>query len=138
MWELVKPGGVLVAEDADFEGAFCEPPCAGHDFWLETYQATLRAAGGDPLSGRRLVARFREAGLPTAQVTIVQRVDLAGEAKFLPYLTVEATATTMIELGVARAEGIQSALVGLHAMAEDETTLCGSPRIFQAWCRRPV
>ena len=136
MWEAVRPGGVLVAEDVDFEGAFCEPRCAGHDFWLETYQATLRASGGDPLSGRRLFARFREAGVPTPQVTVVQCLDFTGEAKFVPYLTVEGTATTMVELGVAAVEEIESALVGLRAMAEDETSLCGSPRMFQAWSRR--
>jgi ubiquinone/menaquinone biosynthesis C-methylase UbiE len=136
MWEVVRPGGVLVAEDVDFEGAFCEPRCAGHDFWLETYQATLRASGGDPLSGRRLFARFREAGVPTPQVTVVQCLDFTGEAKFVPYLTVEGTATTMVELGVAAVEEIESALVGLRAMAEDETSLCGSPRMFQAWSRR--
>lgn len=48
MWDHVQPGGVLIAEDVDFASAFCEPPCAGHDFWQTRYQATLTARGGDP------------------------------------------------------------------------------------------
>ncbi|MEO8829027.1 class I SAM-dependent methyltransferase [Lapillicoccus sp.] len=80
MWVVVKPGGALVAEDVDFEAAFCEPPCAGHDFWQRTYQATLRANGGDPLSGRRLLARFLAADVPTPHVTVVQCLDLLARA----------------------------------------------------------
>ena len=32
MWAGVRPGGVLIAEDTDFERAFCEPPNDGFDF----------------------------------------------------------------------------------------------------------
>lgn len=136
MWAVVKPGGALVAEDVDFEAAFCEPPCAGHDFWQRTYQATLRANGGDPLSGRRLLARFTDADVPRPQVTVVQCLDIAGEGKLIPYLTVEGTASTTIECGIATVQEIDRALVSLRAMADDETSLCGSPRMFQAWSRR--
>ena len=51
MWAAVRVGGVIVVEDADFEGAFCDPPNDGFAFWVEAYQRVLRAHGGDPLSG---------------------------------------------------------------------------------------
>lgn len=136
MWRVVEVGGVLVAEDVDFEAAFCEPPCAGFDFWQRTYQATLRASGGDPLSGRRLLGRFRDAGVPTPDVAVVQLLNLTGEGKLLPYFTVEGTASTMVQRGIATEQEIEAALVSLREMAEDETSLCGSPPMFQAWSRR--
>jgi 2-polyprenyl-3-methyl-5-hydroxy-6-metoxy-1,4-benzoquinol methylase len=54
MWEGVRPGGVLVVEDADFSLAFCEPPLAAFDFVIAAYSETLRRRGGDPTIGRRL------------------------------------------------------------------------------------
>jgi ubiquinone/menaquinone biosynthesis C-methylase UbiE len=63
MWAAVRPGGALVAEDVEFSAAFCDPPNQWHDFWLDTYQATLRARAGDPASGRKLHRLFRAAGV---------------------------------------------------------------------------
>jgi SAM-dependent methyltransferase len=136
MWDAVVPGGVLIVEDADFEGSFCFPPNDGFDFWVRSYQAVLRSFGGDPLSGRKLVARFAEAGIPTPELTVVQRADLAEEGRTLPMLTVEATAEAMIDAAVASREEIALALEQLGVFAADQTILCGSPRTFQAWTRR--
>ena len=44
MWAAVRPGGVVVVEDADFEGSFCYPPNAAFDFWVTAYQQALRSA----------------------------------------------------------------------------------------------
>jgi hypothetical protein len=136
MWQAVGAGGVLVVEDADFEGSFCYPPDDGFEFWVERYQQVLRSYGGDPLCGRRLVARFAEAGIPSPEIGVVQRVDVTGEAKSLPLLTVEATAEAMLDAGVATAEQIAAATERLSVLAADTSTVIGSPRIFQAWARR--
>jgi SAM-dependent methyltransferase len=136
MWRAVRVGGALVVEDADFEGSFCYPPNDGFEFWLTRYQRVLRSYGGDPLSGRKLPARFADAGIPPPQIAVVQRVDLTGEAKTMPMLTVDATAAAMSEAGIATAEEIEAALDQLRVFAADDSTLHGSPRLFQAWSRR--
>jgi ubiquinone/menaquinone biosynthesis C-methylase UbiE len=61
MWAAVGPGGALVVEDADFAAQFCYPPHTAFTFWMERYPELLRRAGGDPESGRKLVAWFAEA-----------------------------------------------------------------------------
>ena len=81
MWAAVRPGGAIVVEDCDFEGSFCYPPNDGFEFWLTRYQRVLRSYGGDPLSGRKLPARFAAAGIPPPQIGVVQRVDLTGDGK---------------------------------------------------------
>src|SRR6185437_6469005 len=106
-------------------------------FWVEKYQQVLTGYGGDPSSGRKLAARFVEAAIPAPTLTVVQRADLVGEAKSLPWLTIDATSEASRESGLASADELEAALAGLAALAEDDTTLCGSPRIFQAWARRP-
>lgn len=138
MWETVRDGGTIVVEDADFEGSFCDPPNDGFAFWVEAYQRVLERHGGDPLSGRKLYRRFREAGIPAPELTVVQRADVTGEAKTLPHSTVEATAEAIIREGIASAGQVRAALASLADFAADPGSVCGSPRIFQAWSRRPA
>jgi ubiquinone/menaquinone biosynthesis C-methylase UbiE len=136
MWAAVRVGGVIVVEDADFEGSFCDPPHDGFDFWVEAYQRVLERRGGDPLTGRKLHRYFRGAGIPEPDVAVVQRVDRIGEAKTLPYSTVDATADAIVGEGVATAAEVQTALESLAEFGADPHSLCGSPRVFQAWVRR--
>jgi ubiquinone/menaquinone biosynthesis C-methylase UbiE len=137
MWSAVRPGGVLVAEDADFLAEFCEPPHPGFDFWQHAYQETLRRHGGDPLSGRRIHSRFREAGIPDPQFEMVQHVYLTGEGKQMPYLTVARTASRIVSSGVATQSEVDVALSQLAELANDTTSAVSSPRLFQCWARKP-
>jgi ubiquinone/menaquinone biosynthesis C-methylase UbiE len=137
MWRAVRPGGVLVAEDGDFLAEFCEPPHPGFDFWQYAYQETLRRHGGDPLSGRRLHSRFRQAGIPDPQLELVQYVYLTGEGKLMPYLTLDRTAPRVVSSGVATPDEVDVALTQLAALANDTTSAVSSPRLFQCWARKP-
>jgi ubiquinone/menaquinone biosynthesis C-methylase UbiE len=137
MWRAVRPGGVLIAEDADFLAEFCEPPHPGFDFWQHAYPETLRRYGGDPLSGRRLHARFRAAGIPDPQLDLVQNVHLTGEGKLMPYLTIARTASRIVGSGVATQSEVDVALAQLADLANDTTSTVGSPRLFQCWARKP-
>ncbi len=136
MWAAVRVGGVLVVEDADFEGSFCDPPHNGFAFWVEAYQRVLERHGGDPLMGRKLHRYFTDAGIPEPSVGVVQNVHRTGEAKMLPHSTVEATAEAIVAEGVATAEQVREALEGLAEFGADTQSLCGSPRVFQVWTRR--
>ena len=138
MWAAVRPGGVLVVEDADFEGSFCNPPNDGFAFWVEAYQRVLERRGGDPLSGRKLFRRFSEAGIPAPEIAVVQTVVVTGEEKTLPHSTIAATADAIVEEGIASVDEVSTALAELKTFAEDTTSICGSPRIFQVWTRRPL
>ncbi|PZS29025.1 MAG: hypothetical protein DLM59_13565 [Pseudonocardiales bacterium] len=61
-----------------------------------------------------------------------------GEAKTIPYRTIDATAEAIIREGIASADEVAEALQALSDFAADPGYLCGSPRNFQAWSRRPV
>jgi SAM-dependent methyltransferase len=137
MWEAVRAGGVVVLEDADFEGSFCFPPHAGFDFWVDRYQRVLRSYGGDPHSGRKLAAHLVAAGASSPQTRVVQRADLVGEPKSMPLLTIQATAEAMLDAAIATDQEIAWACDQLAALADDDSTLVGSPRIVQAWATRP-
>jgi ubiquinone/menaquinone biosynthesis C-methylase UbiE len=136
MWAAVRSGGAIAVEDSDFEGQFCYPPNDGYTFWAQTYPQVLQRHGGDPLTGRKLLALFAEAGIPEPNLQVVQRVEVGGDAKLIPYLTIEATADAIVTEGLATNAEVQAALVSLAALGDDRTTIFGSPRHFQASAQR--
>lgn len=73
------------------------------------------------------------AGIADPAVTVVQRAD---STKTLPYSTVLATAEAIVHEGIVTGEEVEVALATLADFAEDPASLCGSPRVFQAWSRR--
>ncbi|BEP15457.1 hypothetical protein acdb102_37680 [Acidothermaceae bacterium B102] len=137
MWDAVRPGGVLVIEDADFDGQFCEPPNAGFDFWVEKYQQVLLRHGGDPHIGRKVPGYFRTVGIPEPTVAIKQRLEVTGEGKSMPWSTTATTADAIVDEGLATQAEVDEALRLLEALALDGTSVVASPRTVQVWTRRP-
>ena len=136
MWAAVKPRGAIVVEDADFSGLFSEPANPGFDFYAGMYPRLIERNGGDALNGRKLHARFLEAGITHPNVRLVQRADTGGEAKSLSLLTLEATAESIVAAKLASQDQVKSALASLAAFTDESRSMIGSPRIFQAWSRR--
>ena len=62
MRRVCRPGGVVAVRDSDYAAFFWYPQLPVLDQWLELYQRTARANGGEPDAGRRLHAWAREAG----------------------------------------------------------------------------
>jgi ubiquinone/menaquinone biosynthesis C-methylase UbiE len=136
MWAAVGAGGSIVVEDADFHASFCEPPNPGFEFSLCTYCEALERRGGDPAIGLKLFRYFLEAGIPGATVDLVQRVDAAGETKWLTHSTLAATEDAIVSEGIATAGEVATALAALADATADPATIIGLPRTFQVWARR--
>jgi SAM-dependent methyltransferase len=136
MWAAVRPGGAVVVEDADFDGLFCHPPNDGFDFYADNYRRVLALNGGDPAIGRKLYGYFGAAGIPQPELKLVQAAYASGEGKTLGYSTLEATADSMVDAGLATPDVVNAALASLARFTEDPGTVVGDPRIFQVWCRR--
>jgi ubiquinone/menaquinone biosynthesis C-methylase UbiE len=135
MWAALAGGGVLVVEDADFDGWCCDPPNAGFEFFLDAYRQALARRGGDHATGRKLYRLFLAAGIPHPQITLVQPVH-QGEAKMLAWSTLDATADAIIADGIATRDQVTAALASLRRFTDDPGTLICGPRVFQLWARR--
>jgi len=136
MWAAVRPGGVLVVEDADFEGSCCYPPCEAHDFFLRTYARVLERRGGDHELGRKLPAYALEAGVTEPEITLAQSVCLRGDTKMLAWSTLDATADAIVAEGVASREEVGTALDALASYSREPRTIICGPRIFQLWATK--
>jgi ubiquinone/menaquinone biosynthesis C-methylase UbiE len=135
MWAAVAAGGVLIVEDADFDGWCCDPPNEAFEQFLDTYRHLLASRGGDHAFGRKLYRGALAAGIPDPQVRLVQSVH-HGEAKMLASSTLEATAEAAIEAGLATKDQITATLASLRQFSDDPHTLICGPRVFQLWARR--
>ncbi|HEY1366767.1 MAG TPA: class I SAM-dependent methyltransferase [Gaiellaceae bacterium] len=138
MWAAVRPGGVLVAEDADFGALFCEPRNEGYEFFERIYPRLLDANGGDWSTPRKLFGYFLAAGAPTPALRFVQGVASAGDGKLLVLTTLEFIADAIVAVGLATEDEVSAACASLAAFAADESTLASEPRVFQLWSRRPA
>jgi ubiquinone/menaquinone biosynthesis C-methylase UbiE len=136
MWAAVRPGGVIIVEDADFDGWCWYPDNDGFTFFLRTYREALKRAGGDHSLGRKLYAYFLDAGIPDALVTLINPVHLADEGKALAHSTLEAAAASILAEGLASQDEVAAALESLAALTVDPHSLIAGPRIFQLWWRR--
>jgi SAM-dependent methyltransferase len=136
MWASVRQGGVLVVEDADFDGFWCDPPNEGLDFFLRTYSQVLGRRGGDHTIGRKLYGYFLTAGIARPEVALAQSVWTEGEEKTLAWSTLEASADAIVSEGVSTKDEVTGALDSLERFtASPQTLICG-PRVFQLWSRR--
>lgn len=138
MWEAVRPGGLIVVEDADFDGWTCHPRSAGFDFFTRTYAEVISRAGGDHALGRKLYSCFLEAGIGKPEISATEPVYIEGEAKSLPWTTLDATADLIIAESIASRDELEAALMDLKRITNDPESLIAGPRIFQLWRQREV
>jgi ubiquinone/menaquinone biosynthesis C-methylase UbiE len=136
MWAAVRSGGLLIVEDADFDGWCCDPPNDGFDFFVRSYAEVIRRRGGDHAAGRKLYRYFLQAGIPAPQLALVQSVFVSGEGKELAWSTLDATREAILSEGLATSSELTAALSSLRQFTNDDTTLIARPRVFQLWSAR--
>ncbi len=136
MWAAIRPRGVLIVEEADFDGWCCHPANEAFDFFVSAYDMALTRRGGDAAFGRKLYAGFLAAGVPVPEVGLVQPVWTGGEGKALAWSTLEASAEAIVAERVASRTEVSAALEGLWQFTANPHTLISGPRVFQLWVRR--
>jgi hypothetical protein len=77
-------------------------------------------------------------GFTNVEVAVVQHVGLTGDAKLLNSLTMENIAGAVLADGLATQVEIDAIVRELYDFAADPRTMCGTPRIVQAWGHRPA
>ncbi|MDA4123720.1 MAG: class I SAM-dependent methyltransferase [Thaumarchaeota archaeon] len=136
MWTALRPGGLLIVEDADFDGLSSYPSNSGLRFFLRTYSRMIERRGGDHAAGRKLYSYFLEAGIPSPDVSLVGSIHYEGEEKALPLSTLEATTDSIVSEGIASRDQIAAATVSLEEFTKDSRTLIFGPRVFQLYSRK--
>jgi SAM-dependent methyltransferase len=132
MWTAVRPGGVIIVEDADFDGWGSHPANDGFAFFVRAYCEVIARWGGDHAFGRKLYASFLEAGIPGAHVDLFSPLHIADEGKSLALLTLKAIGAAILAEGIASEEQLHTALEDLAAFTAEPHSLMFGPRVFQS------
>jgi SAM-dependent methyltransferase len=138
MRQQLVGGGVLVIEDIDFSGHFCEPDSSAFRQYVELYTTAVQGRGCDPNIGPRLPGLLRDTGLDRVAVNVVQPAGISGEVKLISPLTLEAIADAVLAAGLADRDELGELVDDLYAFAGEDGTFMSIPRIVQAWGFAPA
>ena len=131
------PGGRLVIEDIDFAGHFCFPDSSAFRRYLELYQATARARGGDPTIGPRLLEMLTLAGLCDIGLEVVLPTFHTGPGKLVAAVTMEHIRESVRDLQLAADAEIDGIVAELTRFADDPLSQISLARTFQVWGTKP-
>ncbi|HEX5313577.1 MAG TPA: methyltransferase domain-containing protein [Gammaproteobacteria bacterium] len=133
----LAPGGILAAEDVDFEGHYCRPSCAAFSRYVVWYEAAARLRGADPRLGPRLFALFRAAGITRIRRRSLRPAFREGDGKWMALLTLRAIREAVLGAGIATAAEIAATEIELEAFTRSPDSILSLPRFHQVSGRRP-
>ena len=134
MRDALRPRGVVVLEDIDFSGGFCNPENNGYRRYCELYRAVVRARGGDADLGKQLFHLCCATGFGDVHVKAVQLVHTGNQPeKAMALVTLQNIVSTVLAESLATESELQAAIADLEAFTNDPASLIGLPRVFQVW-----
>jgi ubiquinone/menaquinone biosynthesis C-methylase UbiE len=136
MWEALRPGGLLMAEDVDWHGWTSDPPNEGIVFLREKYAELLERRGGDPHFGLRLYRSCLEVGVRDPQLNVVASYRSTEQAKLIARLTLDGISQALVSDGVSTPEEIDRARSSLDRLLADPASATMGPTLFQVSARK--
>ncbi len=138
MRDALKPGGMLVLEDVDFEGSFCHPPNAAYRQYCDLYREVVRKRGGDADLGPQLYGLCLDAGFDGVVTRVVQPAHSGIEPeKRLALSTLVNIGESVLADGLATPGELDATVAELTSFTDDPRSVIGLPRVFQVWGRKP-
>jgi SAM-dependent methyltransferase len=133
----LEHGGILVVEDVDMAGHFCDPPSEAFERYLNYYLRAAKLRGGDPFIGLKLDLLLERAGFTSIETALVQPFGRTGDVKLIPELTMAAMGDGLLSAGLASRDDVDEIVSELKAFRQRSDTLLFMPRVFQVCGRRP-
>lgn len=135
--DRLRPGGLLVAEDVDFDGHFAKPAQPALDRYVAWYKEAAWRRGANAVLGRELPRLVAGAGFEMVYAGAVSPAALSGPIKQLAPLTLAAIADSVVEAELAERSEVDQTLIELQAAADDTAVFMSLPRVGQVIARRP-
>jgi SAM-dependent methyltransferase len=136
IYEALKPGGVMVCEEADLSGIYSEPESAYsemRDFALEGG----RRRGVDYTGGRRAHRWAKEAGFEIVHVDAYQPHYLDGPFKGFWNWTFREASTALIAAGIMDADKVGELVEDMKRADACPETVVAHSRMHQLIARKP-
>lgn len=138
MLDLVRPGGLVVAQETDQSSWNFFPPRPVWARLKQTIEATFKHFGGDANIGQQLYPMFRRAGLQDVRV----RAAVLALQDSHPYMRMPIIAATgmrdvIIGANLMTAAELDATLAEMEQLVSDPETYTVTFTVTQVWGRKP-
>jgi SAM-dependent methyltransferase len=135
MKAVLKPGGILVAEDGDLASAASVPPSAMNAF-ADLFGQLGPARGLNYSLGKDLYHLVLNAGFTNASLEINQPAIIRGQNRFFLKWSVEEAGPALVDAGIVTSDDLARTLSEMQAVVEDPSVLILPPRMSLVWARK--
>jgi SAM-dependent methyltransferase len=136
MLDVLKPGGVLVAEDGDLTSAG-SAPASSLDAFADLLGRLAPTRGLNYALSNDLYHMVKAAGFTDPGIEIHQPALAHGEDKFLLKWSIEEAGTACVGAGLLSAEELERTLAEMDRDTRDPNILALMPRMSLVWARKP-
>ena len=138
MRDLVRPGGLVLAEEFDCGSWACHPRSRSWDTLLDVFTTVAEDGGADVTFGRTLPSRLRAAGLDDIQVSAHVHTPRPGDYLRSHLLSLlESVRSTALRRRLLTVGEWTELTVQLRQHLDDPHTFLVGQTLVQAWGRRP-
>jgi len=128
----LKPGGVMVWEEADVSAVYAEPASAAYTELRDICMEGARQRGVDYSGGRRVHLWAKEAGFEIVHVDAYHPHHVTGEHKGFWSWTLRA-----VGLGMVKEGGLEELVAGMNETDASPDTLVAHCRMHQLIAKKP-
>ena len=136
MHRVLRPGGLLVVEDADLTAAGSDPPSSLAAF-ADLFARLGPTRGLDYAMARNLRELVQAAGFQSVALATHQPALARGESRFIMKWSVDEIGPGCVAAGLVTNEELATIQAGMQRDTEDERILVLPAPVTQAWGRKP-
>ena len=137
MWRVLKPGGILVAEDGDLASACSIPPTA-LDAFADLFSRLGPIRGVDFSLANRLCHLVADAGFSIVNLKVHQPAERAGLSGLLLKWSVEEAGPAFVDAGLLTADQLRHTILQMENVVTDHDVLTLAPRMSLVSARKYV
>jgi SAM-dependent methyltransferase len=135
MKAVLKPAGILVAEDGDLASAASVPSSAMNAF-ADLFGQLGPVRGLNYSLGKDLYHLVLKAGFTNASLEINQPAIIRGQNRFFLKWSVEEAGPALVDAGIVTSDELARTLSQMQAVVEDTSVLILPPRMSLVWARK--
>jgi len=137
IYAALKPGGVMVCEEADVSAVYAEPHSPAYEEMREIALSAARARGVDYTGGRRTHLWAKEAGFELVHVDAYHPHFVTGEHKGFWNWTLRNAGLGLVTEGLLSMTKLDELVAGMTQADESPDTLVAHCRMHQVIAKKP-
>ena len=138
IYKALKPGGMMVCEEADVSGVYTEPVNSSYVELRDICVEAGRRRGVDYEGGRRAHSWAREAGFELVHVDAYHPHYMTGEHKGFWNWTLRNAAQGLVSEGTLSANRLEEYVAGMNVADASPDTLVAHCRMHQLIAKKPA